>query len=140
MKKIFIILAIVALFSGCAFFQGASNSESFQRTERATYEAVAPDYTDMFEGRKDPLTLTPSEVRRREGMVRTWELRVQETETPEDDVFFLKIGDDYRDIFRGDVNPILFNENEREQRRENLREWDSFIDQIVPEPISAERI
>jgi hypothetical protein len=72
-----LLLAVMALplllLAGCAAF--TAPSPDYVAADRATYEAVAPEYADYVHA--DP-SLGADEVARRERTLRTWLLRIEQ--------------------------------------------------------------
>ena len=69
-----LLLGVGTGLGGCAAPDG-----SFVRSERATYEAIAPEYAGYV--RADPL-LGPEQKARRLRTVRTWDLSLRQHEQP----------------------------------------------------------
>lgn len=72
------VLALALCFSaGCATTDIIQSD--YVEADRATYEAVAPRYSDYVEN--DP-SLDSDEKRRRLRTITTWRLRLEQAETP----------------------------------------------------------
>lgn len=128
MKKIIAVFAFLIL-SACSTIQ-EMDVRSISQAEISTYEAIAPDYSGMFEGSIDPSSLTFFQIQTREDAIRAWELRVLSTSDSTDDQYYNDIAPDYELIFRGNLNPLNLTEEERQQRRNRVANWAEYINQI----------
>ena len=75
MKKIFMLFLILSIVSGCS---SLSNSEfkAYVDADRATYEAVSPEYLEMIEKSDMP----DASKKARKNTIETWNIRIRSAE------------------------------------------------------------
>lgn len=72
-KRVFFVMLVVGLILGC---QGTSMS-LYISADRATYEAIAPEYLDYISSDD---ALDKEQKARRVRLIKTWDRRIEEAE------------------------------------------------------------
>jgi hypothetical protein len=70
--NLIVVALLASLASGCAAL--SSPTPAYQVADKATFDAVAPEYLDYVTGDSK---LSPEQIQRRQRMVETWRMRIE---------------------------------------------------------------